>query len=64
MEHGDFIVLKSDPQTGRNALEIDANGPMVFMEYTDGGHNAIRYYDPRTRLYGRASVQNVKLLKL
>ena len=44
----------------RTALEIGANGPMMFIEYTDPNHNAIRYYDPRTRMYGRASVEMVK----
>ena len=59
LDHEDLIVLKDE---AHNALQIDAKGPMVFIEYTDRDHNAIRYFDPRTRLYGRASVTNVKLL--
>ena len=56
-----MIVLKADPH---NSLNIDANGPMIFIEYTDPGKNCIRYFDPRTHLYGRASIINVKLLSL
>ena len=61
LEEGDMIVLKADPY---NALNIDADGPMVVLEYTDPEHNAIRYYDPHTRLYGKASMANIKLLTL
>ena len=39
-------------------------GPLVFIEYTDSEKNAIRYLDPMTRLYGKASVANIKLLNL
>ena len=35
---------------------------MIFIEYTDREHNVIRYFDPRSRLYGRASIENVKLI--
>ena len=61
MSNGDFIIVKSDPH---NALNINANGPLVFIEYTDANRNALRYFDPITRLYGKASVSNVKLLHL
>ena len=40
LEHGDIIVLKADPH---NALNIDADGPMVFLEYTSNERTAIRY---------------------
>lgn len=52
-----MIVVKSEPH---NALEIDSIGPFIFVEYTDADHNTIRYVDPRTRIYGKASVANVK----
>ena len=62
MDYEDMLVIKEDPQSNKNALNINSNGPMVFIEYTDRDHNAIRYFDPRTRQYGRASVTNVKPL--
>ena len=46
IEEGDMLVIKDDPASGRNALQVNANGPMVFIEYTDPEHNAIRYFDP------------------
>ena len=58
-ESGDMIIVKSDPH---NALNIDAVGPFVFIEYTDNDHNAIRYLDPISRFYGKASIANTKLL--
>lgn len=61
LDYEDLLVLKHDPH---NALEIDADGPVVFIEYTDRDHNAIRYFDPRTRVYGKASVANVKALNV
>ena len=56
-----MIIVKADPH---NALNIDANGPLVFLEYSDPNRNVARYYDPITRLYGKASMANVKLLNL
>ena len=49
LDYEDIIVVKADPMHGRTPLEIGSNGPMIFVEYTNEDHNAIRYFDPRTR---------------
>ena len=64
LDYEDIIVIKSDPQAGRNALQIDASGPMIFVEYADPNRNVVRYFDPKTERYGRASIENVKLINV
>ena len=59
LDYEDLILLRG---TAANALEVDANGPMIFVEYIDRNRNALRYLDPRTRIYGKATVANVKAL--
>ena len=61
LEPGDMLIRKSDPH---NALNVDATGPLIFIEYTDNDCNTIRYLDPTTRFYGKASVANIKLLSI
>ena len=47
-----------------DALELPAEGPLYFLDYTDDSMNAIHYYNPRTNYYGKASIANIKLLHL
>ena len=42
-------MIKVNLAARGTALEIGANGPMNFIEYIHPKHNAIRYFDPRTR---------------
>ena len=53
--------MKKEPG---DALEFNAEGPLVVLDYTDAGMNAIRYFNPRTNYTGVASVANVKKLNL
>ena len=61
LDYKDLILVKCE---ANNALKIDAKGLVVFIEYCDKDHNALRYFDLRTHLYGRALVTNVKALNV
>ena len=53
--------MRKDPE---DALEFNAKGPLVVLDYTNEDMNAIRYFNPRTNYTGTASVANVKKLHL
>ena len=60
LEPRDLALLKD---TADNALDFNADGPVIILGYRDPNNNAVDYYNIRTGRDGRASVTNLKLLQ-